>query len=152
MAHYPVNHHLRPAYRFLAGLAGLYLFLVGVIGIGSTWGEPFFGRGSDWSLGLRVNPAYSWLIAIIGLIVLAATLMSGNVQHVVHLVFGWGLAGLAMLLMTVIQTDANVLNVSMVNIIVMTALALVILCSGLYGKVGTLDEQRAEESSAHPAR
>jgi Domain of unknown function (DUF4383) len=151
MAHYPLNHHLRPTYRLLAGLAGLYLFLVGVIGIGMTWGEPFFHRGSDWALGLRVNPAYSWLIAVIGLVVLASALVSGNVHHVVHLFLGWGLAGLAMLLMTMIQTDANVLNVSMVNIIVMTALALVILCSGLYGKVGTAEAQRAEEAAAHPA-
>lgn len=150
MAHYPVNHHLRPLYRFLAGLAGLYLFLVGVVGIGITWGEPFFNRGSDWSLGLRVNPAYSWLIAIIGLVVLVSALLPGNAHHTVHVYVGWGLPVLALLLMTVIQTSANVLNLSMVNVFVMAGLGLVILCSGLYGKVGTLAEQQAEEAAEHP--
>lgn len=151
MAHFPVNHHLRQPYRFLAVLAGLYLFLVGVIGIGVTWGEPFLNRGSDWSLGLRVNPASSWLLTLLGLVVFAAAVLGGNLHHQVNLVLGWGLAGLAMLLMTMIQTDANVLNVSMINIMVLTGLGLVVLTSALYGKVGSLEAQRAEEAAEHPA-
>ena len=64
MAHYPLNHHLRQTYRFLAGLAGLYLALVGVLGLAATWGDPFTDRGHEWVLGLRVNPASAWLYAI----------------------------------------------------------------------------------------
>lgn len=150
MAHYPLNHHLRQTYRFLAGLAGLYLLLVGVIGIGITWGESFFNRGSDWSLGLRVNPASSWLYVLLGLVIVGAALIGGNVHHMVSLVFGWGLLGLAMVLLTMIQTDANILNISMINVIVLVILGLVTLVSGLYGKVGTLEEQRAEEAAEHP--
>jgi hypothetical protein len=149
MAHYPLNHHLRQTYRFLSALAGLYLLLVGVIGIAMTAGDPFFHRGSDWVLGMRVNPAASWLFAVGGVIVLAAALVGGNVHHRVTLALGWGIAGLAMVLMTMIQTDANVLNVSMVNVIVLTLLGLVLLTAGLYGRVGSRQAARDEEAAHH---
>jgi len=152
MAHYPINHHLRPTYRFLAALAGLYLLLVGVIGIATTAGDAFFDRGSDWALGLRVNPASSWLYAVLGAVVLAAALIGGNVHHRVNLVLGWVLAGIAMVVMTMIQTDANVLNVSMVNVIVLVVLGLVLLTSGLYGKVGSAKAAHDEEIRQHPVQ
>ena len=136
MAHYPLNHHLRPTYRFLAGAAGLYLALVGVLGLAGTWGDPFFHRGSDWVLGLRVNPAGSWLTLLAGLLALAAAVTGGNLNHRINLVLGWGLCGYAMVVMALIQTDANVFNVSMVNVIVLVLLGLVLLVAGLYGKVG----------------
>lgn len=136
MAHYPLNHHLRQTYRLLAGAAGLYLVLVGAIGLARTSGDPFFHRGSDWVLGLRINPAASWLILLAGLIVLAATVAGGNLHHRVNLLLGWGLCGYAMVVMALIQTDANVFNVSMVNVIVLTLLGLALLLAGLYGKVG----------------
>jgi Domain of unknown function (DUF4383) len=152
MAHYPLNHHLRQSYRFLAALAGLYLLLVGVLGIATTAGDAFFNRGSDWVLGLRVNPASSWLYAVVGAVVLAAALIGGNVHHRVNLVLGWGLAGVAMVVMTMIQTDANVLNVSMVNVIVLVLLGLVLLTSGLYGKVGSAEAAHDEEIRQHPVQ
>lgn len=150
MAHYPLNHHLRQTYRFLAGLAGLYLLLFGVIGLGTTWGDPFFHRGADWVLGLRTNPAAAWLATLTGLVLLAVVLIGGNVYHRVALVLGWGICGFAMVVMTMIQTDANVFNVSMINVIVFALVGLVTLVAGLYGKVGTPEPARAEESAAHP--
>jgi Domain of unknown function (DUF4383) len=149
MAHYPLNHHLRPVYRFFAGLAGLYLTLFGVIGIGKTWGDEFFHRGSDWVLWLRTNPAASWLYTIIGILLLLAVLAGGNLYHHITLVLGWGLAGLGVLIMAFIQTDANVLNASMINVIVTIVLGLVALSAGLYGKVGSSDAAHAEETAAH---
>jgi hypothetical protein len=135
MAHYPLNHHLRQSYRLLAVAAGAYLFLAGGIGLIKTWGDPFFHRGSDWALGLRVNPAAAWVLLIAGAVVLIAAAIGGNVHHHVNLVLGWVLMALAMLLMTMIQTDANVLNVSMVNVIVLALAGLFVMTSGLYGKV-----------------
>jgi hypothetical protein len=150
MAHYPLNHHLRQTYRFFAGAAGLYLLLFGVIGIGQTWGEKFFNQDAGvWVLGLRANPAASWLATLAGLVVLAAALLGGNVHHRVNLVLGWGLCGFAMVTMTMIQTDANVFHVSMVNVIVLTALGLVLLVAGLYGRVGSAEASHAEEQAAH---
>jgi hypothetical protein len=151
MAHYPLNHHLRPVYRFIAGLAGLYLTLFGVIGIGKTWGDEFFHRGSDWVLGLRTNPAASWLYTIIGILLLIAVLAGGNVFHHVTLVLGWGLAGLGVLIMAFLRTDANVLNASMTNVIVTIVLGLLSLCAGLYGKVGSNDDAQSEQAAVHGA-
>ncbi|WP_433370782.1 DUF4383 domain-containing protein [Actinoplanes sp. CA-142083] len=148
MAHYPLNHHLRQTYRFLAGLAGLYLTLFGVIGIAKTWGDPFFHRGADWVLGLRTNPAASWLYTIIGILLLAAVLLGGNLYHQVTLVLGWGLCGLGVAIMAFLQTDANILNASMINVIVTIALGLVTLTAGLYGKVGSPTSARAEQAAA----
>ncbi|GAA2641151.1 DUF4383 domain-containing protein [Paractinoplanes durhamensis] len=152
MAHYPLNHHLRQTYRFFAGLAGLYLTLFGVIGLGTTWGDEFFHRGSDWVLGLRTNPAASWLYTVLGVLLLLAVLLGGNLYHHVALVLGWGLCGLGVLVMAFIQTDANVLNVSMANVIVTIVLGLVTLTAGLYGKVGSRDAARAEVDAAHHPR
>ncbi|AGZ46209.1 DUF4383 domain-containing protein [Actinoplanes friuliensis] len=147
MAHYPLNHHLRQPYRWLTAASGLYLTLFGILGIAFTWGDPFFHRGSDWVLGLRTNPAAAWLSTVLGLVVLAAALVGGNLHHRVNLVLGWGILGVAMTLMAMIQTDANVLNVSMVNIIVLTVLGLFVLVGGLYGKVGSDEESRHEREA-----
>jgi hypothetical protein len=135
MAHYPVDHHLRSLYRFLAGLAGLYLVIFGVISLISTWGDPFFHRGGDWVLGLRTNPAAALVGVLAGAVVLGATLLGGNLHHRVNLVLGWALMAFATAVMAVIQTDANIINASMINVIVVMSLGLVVLTAGLYGKV-----------------
>jgi hypothetical protein len=135
MAHYPVNHQLRSVYRFLAGLAGVYLVLFGAIGLGTSWGEPFFHRGGDWALGLRTNPAAAVLSLVAGLVILGAALIGGNLHHRVNLILGWALMAYGIATMAVIQTDANILNASMVNVVVVLLLGLAVLCGGLYGKV-----------------
>src|SRR4029450_1797031 len=81
MAHYPINHHLRQPYRFLAALVGLFLLLFGVLGLAESWGDPFFYQGSDWVLGLRTNPAASWLSTLAGLVVIARTVLCGHAAH-----------------------------------------------------------------------
>ena len=136
MAHFPLNHHLRQTYRFIAALAGLYLLVAGVIGLVQTAGDPFFDRtGGDWALGLRVNPAGSWLLVILGVLILGGAVIGGNVYHHLSMVLGWGVMGIAMFVMAGIQTDVNVLNVSMVNVVVLAAAGLLVLTAGLYGKV-----------------
>jgi len=152
MAHYPLNHHLRQPYRLLTAAAGLYLTLFGTIGLAVTWGDPFFHRDSDWVLGLRTNPAAAWLATAAGLTVLVAALLGGNLHHRINLALGWGVLAVTMALMAMIQTDANILNVSMVNVIVLTLLGLFILIGGLYGKVGTAEASRREQHAAHSPR
>ncbi|MEU4216279.1 DUF4383 domain-containing protein [Actinoplanes sp. NPDC026623] len=148
MSHYPLNHHLRQPYRWLTAVAGLYLTLFGVMGIVVTWGDPFFNRGSDWVLGLRTNPATAWLSTVAGLIVLVSALIGGNLHHRVNLVMGWGIMAAAMTMMATIQTDANVMNASMSNVVVLTVLGLLILVGGLYGKVGSDEDSRREHEAA----
>jgi hypothetical protein len=152
MAHYPLNHHLRQTYRFFAGLAGLYLTLYGVLSLAATWGDPLFHRGTDWALGLRANPAAAWLYAVVGVLLLAVVLLGGNLYHYVALGIGWGLCALGTLVMAFLQTDANILNASMSNVIVTIVLGLIVLTAGLYGKVGSTAAARAEQDAAHGAR
>ncbi|HEY0532021.1 MAG TPA: DUF4383 domain-containing protein [Actinoplanes sp.] len=151
MAHYPLNHHLRQSYRFGAFLAGAYLLVTGVIGLAATWGDSFFGHdGHHWSLGLRVNPAGSWLLTVLGLVIVAATVIGGNVHHRVTLVAGWALFGIAVLILATMQTDANAVDASMINVLVLLILGIITLTAGLYGKVGSSEAARAEEAAAHP--
>ena len=131
----------------LSAAAGLYLLLFGVIGLGTTWGDPFFHRAGDWALGLRTNPAAAWVATVVGVVVLVVALLGGNLFYRVATVLGWGVAGFAMVTMTMIQTAANVFNVSMVNVIVFTLIGLVLLTAGLYGRVGTEKESRAERAA-----
>lgn len=152
MAHFPLNHHLRHTYRILAGAAGLYLLLAGLIGVALTWGDPFFHRGSDWALGLRVNPFSSWLILLAGLVIVVAAVLGGNLHHQVNLALAWGLLGFAVFEMTVMQTDANVFNASMANVIVLIICGLFVLTAALYGKVGTPEQVRAEAEAPHAVR
>jgi hypothetical protein len=149
MAHYPLNHPLRPLYRLLAFLGAAYLTLFGAIGLGVTAGDPFFHRGPDWVLGLRTNPATAWLTLLAGLVLLAAVVVGRNVYHQVTLVLGWGLAGYAMVMMAMIQTDANVFNVSMINVVVLALIGLVELTAGLYGKVGSSSHAHDESQATH---
>jgi hypothetical protein len=152
MAHYPLNHHLRRFYRFFAVLSGLYLLAFGVLGLARTWGDPFFHRGSDWVLGLRTNPAAAWIATAAGAILLAVILLGGNIYHRITMALGWGLCGYAVLVMAFLQTDANVTNASMVNVIVLAVLGLVLLTAGLYGKVGSAraaDDQRTLAHGSH---
>ena len=152
MAHYPLNHHLRQTYRFLAGLAGLYLALAGLLGIAATWGDDFLNDGHDWILGQRLNPAAAWLYAVVGVVLLAVVLIGGNPYHYVTLVLGWGLCALGILVMAVLQTDANIFHASMSNIITIIILGLIVLTAGLYGKVGSPAAAHAEQSAAHAPR
>jgi hypothetical protein len=150
MAHYPLNHHLRQTYRFLAFLVGAYLLVAGLIGLVATWGDSFFDRGHDWSLAFRVNPAGSWLLVVLGLVLVAATVIGGNVHHQVTMIVGWVMCGLAVLILSTLQTDANAINASMINVLILLILGLVTLVAGLYGKVGSTRAANAEEAAAHP--
>lgn len=144
MAHYPLDHHLRLPYRALAGAAGLYLALAGILGVAASWGNDLLGRDAgEWALGLRSNPAGAGLTTLLGLAVLAAAALGGNAHHRVNLVLGWAVLAVAMVVLAFLRTDANVLAFSMVNVIVWTALGLVVLTAALYGKVGSEREQQA---------
>ncbi|AGL21068.1 DUF4383 domain-containing protein [Actinoplanes sp. N902-109] len=152
MAHYPLNHHLRTPYRLLAGVAGLYLTLAGILGIAVSSGDDFFGRvAGDWALGLRFNPAGAWVTTLLGVAVLVAAARGGNAHHRANVILGWALIGVAMVMLAVIQTDANILDFSMVNVIVVTLIGLAVLTAGLYGKVGSEGAEHTEQDQTRAA-
>jgi len=136
MAHYPVNHPLRQLYRLVAALIGLYYTAFGVIGLARTAGDPFFDRGDVGVLGLRTNFAMSLLALLGGLAVIVAAAIGRNIHHWVSMVGGWALVALGVVTMAFLQTDANILNVAMANVVTYLVTGLLLITSGLYGRVG----------------
>jgi hypothetical protein len=146
MAHIPVNHPMRPLYRTLSGLIGLYILVFGIIGVIQTAGDPLFDRGDVWVLGLRTNLAFAILSVVYGAVLLAAAVIGGNIEHMANLGAGLVFILVGLVMMTLMQTDANILNFSMVNSIVSFVFGLLVLTAGLYDKVGSSEDVEAEEA------
>lgn len=152
MAHLPVNHPTRPLYRVLEAGIGLYVLVFGIVGLIVTWDQSFFNRGEHWVLGLRTNPAFSLLSIAAGAVLLGGAIYGRNVDHFLSLA-GSGVflvAGLVM--MTLLHTDANLLNFAMVNCIVSFVIGLALLLAGMYGKTGPPEFAAAEERLRHGER
>ncbi|MFU8852969.1 DUF4383 domain-containing protein [Micromonospora sp. SL1-18] len=150
MVHLPVNHPARPFYRVLAGLIGVYILAFGVYGVVLTWNRGLFGRGSDWSLGLRTNLAFSIVSVIFGAFLLIGASRRGNLGHYMNLTAGVVFLFTALLMMGLLQT-ANFLNFSMSTVIVSLLFGLVLLGTGLYDKVGPPEHADVErERRRHP--
>ena len=144
--HTPVNHPLRPLYRVIGGLAGLYVLLFGIVGLVETSGTDLFGNPSAHALGLRTNLAFSLLSIVAGVIILAAAVIGRNVDQKVNMVGGYAFMVIGMAMLALLETDANVLNFSVATCVVSFVISLVLLTAGLYSKVGSADEVAAERA------
>lgn len=149
MIHLPVNHHLRPLYRTLAGLAGMYILAFGIFGLVQTWGTPFFGRQSTSVLGLRTNLAFSLLSIVVGAIVVVGAFIGRNVDRMINLVGGMVFLLAGMFMMLLLQTNLNLLNFTMATCIASFVIGLVLAVAGLFGKVGGPEDVHAEEAFRH---
>jgi hypothetical protein len=150
MAHIPVNHHLRPMYRVIAGACGLYVLLFGVVGLVQTRNTGMFQQHDlPWVLGLKANRAFAILSVVAGAIILGGAMLGRNVDHLINLVGGtiFVVAGMAM--MIVMQTGNNFLGFSMSTCIVSFIIGLLLVTAGLYGKTGTGGEADVEEVFRH---
>ncbi|MFR9778167.1 DUF4383 domain-containing protein [Micromonospora sp. MS34] len=143
MAHFPVNHPARPLYRVLSGLVGLYILVFGVYGVFETWGDGLFSRTSNWALGLRTNLAFSLVSVVFGAFLLIGASRRGNLGHYMNLTAGAVFMVTGILMMSVLQTQANFLNFSMSTVVVSLLFGLILLATGLYDKVGP--PEHAEE-------
>lgn len=135
MAHTPVNHPLRPVYRVLGGLAGLYLVIFGIFGVIATAAAGFFALGIDHVLGQGTNLAWSIVSLVVGAIVVLATAVGRNLDVAADTYLGWGLLGAGSAMLAVIRTDANIFNFSLTTVIVTYVVGLILILAGLYGKV-----------------
>lgn len=151
--HLPINHRLSGFYRFLAALAGIFLLVFGIVGIVQTWGDPLFDQERDVrALGLGTNLAFALLSILVGAIVVLGAVIGGNLAHYLNL-FGGGvfwLSGLVMLLL--LQTDANFLNFQVATCIVSFLIGTLLVLAGLYGKRGSEEEAQAEDEFRHRGR
>jgi uncharacterized membrane protein len=141
MAHTPINHPLRPIYRTLAAIVGIYLIVFGVVGL--------VGTGGHRVLGQRANLLWSIIALVLGVAVLIVIVIGRNLDAVLEQYIGWGLVGIATYELAVNRTDANFLNFSIATVIVTYIIALVLVMAGLYSKVGTDEAARAERIAAH---
>ncbi|PWR12821.1 DUF4383 domain-containing protein [Micromonospora acroterricola] len=151
MPHFPVNHPARSLYRVLSGLIGVYILVFGVWGVAQTIGDPLFGRGSHWVLGLRTNLAFSLASVVFGIVLIIGASRRSNLGHYMNLTAGVVFLATSILMMAVLQTEANFLNFSMSTVVVSMLFGLVLLGTGLYDKVGPEEHAEAERRNrSHP--
>ncbi|MDG4822746.1 DUF4383 domain-containing protein [Asanoa sp. WMMD1127] len=146
MAHFPLNHPLRPLYRALAGLTGTYILIFGCVSLTKTVGETLFARESNWALGLRTNLAFAIVSVIWGLIVLGANLIGGNVGHYINLAGAVVFMVTGIFMLAFMQTAANFLNFSVSTAVLSLIFGVVLLLAGMYDKTGSAESQRAEQA------
>lgn len=134
MGHNPVNHPLRPVYRAIAGLTGLYLLVFGIMGAIATAADGLFGRNTERVFGQQTNLAWSVLSAVAGLVVLAALALGRNLDVAVDTYLGWSLLVVGVAMMALMRTDANLFNFSMSTVLVTFGAGLLLITAGLYSK------------------
>lgn len=135
MAHFPVNHPLRPIYRALGALSGAYLVLFGLLGVIQTADDGMFGNGDDRVLGQHTNLFWSLASLLLGAIVLIGTAVGRNADTHVDKYVGWGLLVVGSYELAAIRTDANFLNFSVSTVVVTYLVGLVLIMAGIYSKV-----------------
>jgi len=149
MSHMPVNHPMRPFYRVLAAATGAYVLIFGAVGAVRTVGLPFFDRSETYALGLRSNLAFAVASLLVGLVIVLATFVGRNVDYMVNLWGGVLFMAVGTAMMAVLRTDLNVLNFSIITVVVSYGIGLVLFTAGLYGRSGSPEAARAQELVRH---
>ncbi len=153
MAHIPVNHPLRSAYRALAFLIGAYLLLFGIVGTTQSTGHGFFADHENiTALGLHTNMAFSLLSIVAGAVIAVGAVYGRNIDHYINLLGGllFLVAGLVMLVLQ--RTSANFLNFTVSTCVVSFLFGMLLFAAGLYGKTATGEAADAQEAHRHGLR
>jgi hypothetical protein len=150
MAHFPINHHLRPLYRTLAALCGIYVLAFGITAVVKTNGLPFFAQtGLPQALGLHANRAFAILSIVAGVVLVGGAIIGRNIDRWINLAGGvvFLLSGFVMLIL--LRTSLNYLGFSMTTCIVSFIIGMILATAGLYGHVGTDELYDQEERHRH---
>jgi len=137
MSHMPVNHPLRPFYRVLAALSGVYVLVFGLVGAAMTAGQDFFARSDTSALGLRTNLAFSLLSIVAGIVVIGAVVIGRNVDRAVNVWGGLAFLTVGTVMLLLLDSDLNALNFSMATVIVSFLVGMILFSAGLYGRTAT---------------
>ncbi|MEV0646782.1 DUF4383 domain-containing protein [Phytomonospora sp. NPDC050363] len=152
MDHLPINHRLRPLWRGLAFLTGVYILVFGILGFIKTrdldlaWTAQ---EGLPWVLGLRANPAFSTLSIAVGAVVIIGALIGRNIDRWINLIAGAVFMLASMLMLLLLRTDLNYLGFGVSTCVVSAILGLIMFTAGLYGRVGSVQMETAEEARRH---
>ena len=133
MRNMPQDHRLSRVYRFGGGLVGVVLLVFGVLGFFDQLA--FFDTEGDRVAGLSTNAVLSTISVVVGLVLIAAAAIGGNVAADVNSIVGalFLVSGFAN--MCLLRTSWNVLNFSMANVIFSFVVGIVVLMFGFYGRV-----------------
>lgn len=143
MAHTPVNHPARPIYRAIGGLVGLYFLVFGVLGLVASAGNDLLAQDDTKALGQGTNLGFSLLSIVLGIAILAGTVIGRNLDVAINQWLAYALMVLGLAELAFLQTDANIFNFTITTDIVVLTLSMVLLMAGMYGKVGTDEENEA---------
>jgi preprotein translocase subunit Sss1 len=125
----PVNHHLHPFYRILGAVTGAVLVALGVVG--------FLVSGSF--LRVPTSAEFSGICVIAGILLILAALQGRNAAAEVNAYTGAVLILLGLIGMLTMHTaDANFLDVTMANVIILFVAGMIGLAAGFYGRVATV--------------
>ncbi|MFI2663039.1 MULTISPECIES: DUF4383 domain-containing protein [Micromonospora] len=143
MAHTPVNHPARPIYRAIGGLVGLYFLAFGVLGLVASAGNDILAQDDTTVLGQGTNLGFSLLSLVLGVAILTGTVIGRNLDVAINQWLAYALMVLGLAELAFLQTDANIFNFTITTDIVVLTLSMVLLMAGMYGKVGTDEENEA---------
>jgi hypothetical protein len=150
MAHFPVNHQLRPLYRTLAGLCGVYVLAFGITALSRHGHVGIFAqRGVPAALGLHGNPAFAVLSIVVGAVLFAGAVIGRNVDRWINLAGGLVFLVAGMVMLTLLRTSLNLLGFTVATCVVSLVIGMVLLTAGLYGQVGSIEKERDEEGFRH---
>src|SRR2546429_3488832 len=140
ISHLPVNHPLRPLYRVVAGLVGAYSLVFGIAAFSRTRGTPLFAHTNlPWVLGLRANLAFALLSIVSGAVLVVCAVIGRNLDFLVNTLGGLLFMVVGMLMLGLLQTDANFLGFSMTTCVVSLLIGTIVLTAGLYTRTGGAD-------------
>jgi hypothetical protein len=127
----------------------LYVLVFGIVGLAVSGGHGAFSRDHVYALGLRTNAAFSVLSIVVGVVVLVGVVAGSNWSHVLNLFGGLAFLVVGMLMLILLNTDLNVLNYTVATCVVSFIIGLVLFAAGLYTRVGTAEQTRAQELHRH---
>jgi preprotein translocase subunit Sss1 len=125
----PVNHRLHPFYRILGAVVGLLLVALGVVG---------FLVSGDF-LGVPTSAEFSTICVVAGIVLILAAVQGRNAAAEVNAYTGAALIVLGLVgMLTMHIEDANFLDVTMANVIILFVAGMAGLAAGFYGRVATV--------------
>ncbi|MDX3224752.1 DUF4383 domain-containing protein [Streptomyces sp. ME19-01-6] len=147
--HLPIDHRLSQVYRIGAGLMGLVLIAFGILGLVDKIG--FFDTGGDTVAGLNTNGALSVLSVVIGALLVAGMVISGNFASTLNIVLGIAFLLSGFVNLALLETDYNFLAFRLQNVLFSFVVGLMLMWFGMYGRVsGGLPHDNPYWQARHP--
>lgn len=124
----PQNHWLHGAYRVAGGIVGVFLVVLGVLGLVMS---------GDRVLGVSASTPFSAGVVVVGVLLVVFAVLGGNVAAEGNALLGALLMVVGLLSMLVLRNDDwNVLDATMTDVIVLFVVGMALLTFGVYGRVG----------------